>query len=131
MRHPEVPHPLESLNDRLGDRISSVFGSMTTFGILVGWQLGWMLLATVGVGWFGSDRYPFAFLLFLSNLIQLWALPVLGNTQNRADTKRSLKADADHQALTYLATRLDEVAASVVELRAQRAASSADNEPNP
>ncbi|WP_438489592.1 DUF1003 domain-containing protein [Streptomyces sp. S186] len=111
--HPQVPHPLESVNDRLGDRISSVFGSMTTFWVLVGWQLGWMILAEAGVWWFGSDRYPFAFLLFLSNLIQLWALPVLGNTQNRADAKRTLKADADHQALTYIANRLDEVAAHV------------------
>jgi hypothetical protein len=51
-------------------------------------------------------------------LIQLWALPVLGNTQNRADEKRNLKADADHQALTYIATHLDAVAAQTAELHA-------------
>jgi uncharacterized membrane protein len=111
--HPAVPHPHESLNNRLGDRISGVFGSMTTFWILVGWQLGWMVLAEAGIWLFKGDRYPFPFLLFLSNLIQLWALPVLGNTANRADQKRSLKADADHQALTYIAQRLDAVAEAV------------------
>lgn len=113
MSHPAVPHPHESLNNRLGDRISSVFGSMTTFWILVGWQLGWMVLAQAGFWLFSGDKYPFAFLLFLSNLIQLWALPVLGNTQNRADVKRTLKADADHQALTYIATQLDAIAVAV------------------
>lgn len=111
--HPQVPHPHESLNNELGDRISSVFGSMTTFWILVAWQLGWMLLATLGAPLLRSDPYPFTFCLFLSNLLQLWALPVLGNTQNRADVKRTAKADADHQALSYLASRLDAVAAAV------------------
>jgi uncharacterized membrane protein len=91
------------LNNRLGDRISAAFGSMRTFWLLVLWQLGWMLLAEAGVWLFKGDKYPFAFLLFLSNLIQLWALPVLGNTQNRADVKRTLKADADHVALTHIA----------------------------
>lgn len=109
--HPAVQHPHESLNNRLGDKISAVFGSMTTFWILVFWQVGWMTLATLGVPLLKSDPYPFTFCLFLSNLIQLWALPVLGNTANRADVKRNAKADADHAALTYLAQRADQIAA--------------------
>jgi uncharacterized membrane protein len=107
--HPAVVHPHASLNEEIGDRISGVFGSMRTFWILVGWQIGWMVLATAGAPLLRRDPYPFTFCLFLSNLIQLWALPVLGNTQNRADLKRSLKADADHQALTYIATAVDEI----------------------
>ncbi len=107
MSHPQVPHPHESLNNELGDKISSAFGSMRTFWILVAWMLGWMLLAGLGLPLIKKDPYPYVFLLFLSNLIQLWALPVLGNTQNRADQKRNLKADTDHQALTYIATRED------------------------
>jgi uncharacterized membrane protein len=116
--HPQVPHPHASLNNEIGDKISSVFGSMRTFWILVVWQLGWMLLAVLGAPLIKHDPYPYVFLLFLSNLIQLWALPVLGNTQNRADEKRNLKADADHQALTYIATHLDAVAAQTAELHA-------------
>jgi uncharacterized membrane protein len=108
--HPAVLHPHESLNNRLGDKISGVFGSMTTFWVLVVWQLGWIALAEADIWLFKADKYPFAFLLFLSNLIQLWALPVLGNTQNRADTKRNAKADADHRAQTYVARRSDQIA---------------------
>jgi uncharacterized membrane protein len=108
--HPAVQHPHESLNNQIGDRISAVFGSMTTFWVLVGWQVGWMILATLGTPFLKSDPYPFTFCLFLSNLIQLWALPVLGNTQNRADAKRNAKADADHAAMTYIAQRADQIA---------------------
>lgn len=106
-RHPAVRHPHASLNDQVGDRISAAFGSMRTFWLLVAWQLAWMTLATVGVPLLKKDPYPFTFCLFLSNLIQLWALPVLGNTQNRADVKRNLKADTDHQALTHIARTVD------------------------
>ena len=109
--HPAGRHPHASINEEIGDQISGVFGSMTTFWVLVCWQLLWMLLATLGAPLIKRDPYPFTFCLFLSNLIQLWALPVLGNTQNRADLKRSLKADADHQALTYIATAVDEIRA--------------------
>lgn len=109
--HPLVRHPHEGLNNRVGDRINAVFGSMITFWVLVVWQIGWMAAATLGVPLFKNDPYPFTFCLFLSNLLQLWALPVLGNTANRADQKRTLKADADHAALTHIARQVDTIAA--------------------
>lgn len=86
---------------------------MRMFWILVAWMAAWIVLATLGVWLFADDRYPFPFLLFCSNLIQLWALPLLGSTQNRADQKRESKADSDHEALTYLANRVDQIAARV------------------
>ena len=107
--HPAVVHPHAGINDQLGDKISGVFGSMRTFWLLIGWQLVWIIGATVGVPLLRRDPYPFEFCLFLSNLIQLWALPVLGNTANRADLKRSLKADTDHQALTHIALAVDRI----------------------
>lgn len=113
MTHPRVPHPdallVSSRSDRVADRISAAFGSMGMFWVLVGWQVGWIVLATVGAPLFRADPYPFAFLLFLSNLIQLWALPVLGTTANRADARRAAKADADHAALTHIAAVVDEI----------------------
>lgn len=42
-----------------------------------------------------------------SNWIQWWALPALQRSQNRADQERSLKNQADHETLTYIATKLD------------------------
>lgn len=109
VEHPQVAHPLRSLNIKVGDRVNAAFGSMITFWVLVVWQLGWMTLATLGAPLLRDDPYPFTFCLFLSNLLQLWALPVLGNTANRADQKRTLKADSDHRALTYIANRVDAI----------------------
>lgn len=41
--------------------------------------------------------------------IQWWALPALQRSQMRADRKREAKADADHEALTHIATSVDEI----------------------
>lgn len=113
--HPNIPHPAEceSWQDRLADKVAHVFGTMGMFWGLVAWMLVWMTLATLGVWVFSLDKYPFPFLLFCSNLVQLWALPVLGVATNRADAKRSAKADVDHQALAYLAHRQDELHADL------------------
>lgn len=111
--HPRVQHPFRGFDEAFGAKVTKIFGSMVTFWVLVAWQLIWMLLATLGVALFRNDHYPFAFLLFLSNLIQLWALPILGSTTNEADKKRDLAADAEHEALTYIANRLDAIAAEL------------------
>lgn len=43
------------------------------------------------------------------NWIQWWALPALQRRQNQADTKSDLKADADHEALTHIANKVDRI----------------------
>lgn len=111
--HPRVRHPFRDLDRVFASKVNQVFGSTATFWVLFVWQIAWMALALLGVPLFKRDPYPFAFLLFLSNLIQLWALPILGSTTNQADKKRDLAADAEHEALTYIATRLDAVAAKL------------------
>lgn len=52
-----------------------------------------MGLASLKFGPSGGDPYPFVFLLFLSNLVQLWALPVLAVGQNVLNRKAELQAD--------------------------------------
>ena len=64
-------------NGRLAVFITHQFGSMGAFYVLVVWMFGWIILATIGFGVFKRDPYPFNFLLFLSNLVQLFALPIL------------------------------------------------------
>lgn len=112
-QHPQDRLEEEKTAERLADRVASWFGSMNCLYVLMVWQLGWMAAATLGLPLFKQDPYPFAFCLFLSNLIQLWALPVLGTTTNRADKRRRAKEDADHEALTALTALLAEVALAV------------------
>ena len=49
-----------------------------------------------------KDPYPLAFLLFLSNLIQLWALPAIMVGQNVLAAHADLRAAADHETLELL-----------------------------
>lgn len=107
--HPDIPDPRrhESWSVRLSDRVAGAFGTMTMFWVLVCWQLGWMTAATLGAPLLRADPYPFVFCLFLSNLIQLWALPILGTATNRADQKRAAKAEADHAAQVHIAHATD------------------------
>lgn len=95
----------------LADRVTAAFGSMRLFWILVIWQISWICAATLGIPPFNHDRYPFGFCLFVSNLIQLWSLPILGTTANRAEARRNVKADADHVLLMHMAHQINALVA--------------------
>jgi uncharacterized membrane protein len=92
-------------NGWLAAGITRSFGSMWAFYALIVWMIGWMVLATVGFSIFKFDQYPFTFLLFLSNLVQLWALPVLAVGQqvlSRASDKQALQTYQDAEAVLHL-----------------------------
>lgn len=101
IKHAHVPrninlvheHELQGFNSKLAVVITRSFGTMWAFYLLVLWMFLWMGLASIGFWLFTLDRYPFPFLLFLSNLVQLWALPVLAVGQQVLSRKQELQAD--------------------------------------
>lgn len=98
-------HENLGLNGRLAVFITNKFGSMGTFYFLVTWMFGWMILATLGFGIFRKDPYPFTFLLFLSNLVQLFALPILAVGQqvlSRASDKQAEQTFKDAETILEL-----------------------------
>jgi uncharacterized membrane protein len=98
-------HEHIGLNGRIAVFITNKFGSMGAFYVLVIWMLGWMLLATIGFWLFKFDKYPFVFLLFLSNLVQLWALPILAVGQqvlSRASDKQAEQTYKDAETILML-----------------------------
>lgn len=54
-----------------------------------------------------SDGVKTLLMIIVGNWIQWWALPALQRSANRADEERSLKAEADHETLVHIATKLD------------------------
>jgi len=70
--------------------------------LLIAWMLGWIAWQQSGVGLIIRDPYPFGFVLFLSNLIQLWALPAILVGQNVLAAHADLRATADHETLELL-----------------------------
>lgn len=112
--HPQIPHPRDHMpviaaanrliaaNEAVLEWVTShMLSSIFVFDIallvpLISLPMPDTVKLTVGVvsgSWF-----------------QWWALPALQRTQVKADLKRDAKADADHLALTHIATRVDAVA---------------------
>jgi uncharacterized membrane protein len=123
MAAPHVPHPWIAereelgpptskrgherldLNDRIAVFVTKYFGTMWAFYALIIWMIIWILLAQLGIGVFKLDPYPFIFLLFLSNLVQMFALPVLAVGQqilSRSSDKQARQTYKDAEAILKL-----------------------------
>jgi uncharacterized membrane protein len=110
-------------NGWLAAGITRSFGSMWAFYVLVIWMIAWMFLATMGFSIFKFDQYPFTFLLFLSNLVQLWALPVLAVGQqvlSRASDKQALQTYEDAEAVLHLTDEIHKLTKEIHRVVASR-----------
>jgi len=112
--------PPLTASDRLALWITKMAGSMPMFYGLVFWYVGWIAV-NMALGKLAFDPYPFNFLLFISNALQLIWLPVLSVGQMlsmRRDRRRMLENNQLLQnqedtmaALLVLMQRLDFVMA--------------------
>src|SRR5258708_26266911 len=64
-------------NGRLAAAITSSVGTMWAVYVAFAIQVTYIILATVWLWLFARDPYPFAFLLFLSNLVRLLLMFVI------------------------------------------------------
>jgi len=78
------------LNGRIAASLTKVVGTMWAFYVAIIFQFGWIGLAQAGILKF--DPYPFAFLLFLSSLIQLILMFVIMVGQEVLGTKGDQRA---------------------------------------
>jgi uncharacterized membrane protein len=98
-------------NGQLAARITKAVGTMWAVYLALGIQILWMTLATVGFWVFGKDPYPFAFLLFLSNIIQLLLMFVILVGQQvlgAASDKRAVQTYKDAEAILQECLKLQE-----------------------
>ncbi|ACU75950.1 hypothetical protein Caci_7120 [Catenulispora acidiphila DSM 44928] len=96
-----------SANARLAARITARCGTMSAFYIAAAFQMVWIVLAQTGVLRF--DKYPFAFLLFLSSLAQLLLMFVIMLGQQvlgRAADRRAEMTFRDAEAVLRACERL-------------------------
>lgn len=94
-----------TFNEKLAVFLTEQFGTMWMFYALVVWNIGWPILAVMNFSFFKHDPYPFTFLLFLSNLVQLFALPILALGQqilSRASEKQAEQTFRDAEAILKL-----------------------------
>ena len=91
-------------NGRLAAAITRSVGTMWAVYIAFAFQVTWMLLATLGIWLFVRDPYPFAFLLFLSNIVQLLLMFVIMVGQQvlgQASDKRAVVTYQDAEAILH------------------------------
>jgi uncharacterized membrane protein len=89
------------LNARLGALVTSKVGSMWAVYVTIGFVSGWIVLATTGP-LRRSDPYPFPFLLFLGNLVQLMLVFIILVGQGvlgRSADKRSERTFRDGEQI--------------------------------
>ena len=99
---PQTDDERVGFNGRLGAGITRAVGTMWAFYIAVIVMSMWMLLAEIGLLEF--DTYPFAFLLFIGNVVQLLLMFVIMVGQQvlgRASDKRALQTYQDAEAILH------------------------------
>lgn len=117
-RPPETPHSLAELRrrrapvrnvnsehgehlsrlDRLALLITNHVGTMGFFLLIVGWTilwLGWNLLAPTRLQF--DPPTAFVFWLFISNMIQIFLMPLLMVGQNLQSRHAELRAQSDYE----------------------------------
>lgn len=105
--------------NRLALFITRHVGTMGFFLLIFGWTtiwLAWNLLAPRPLRF---DPGPaFVFWLFISNMIQIFLMPLLMVGQNLQAEHAELRAEYDHQVLTELSREVKELKALFMEGRA-------------
>jgi len=102
--HDAVKHPFHSLEEKSDRFMSWVADKVLASPVMFYTAMIAPLVILPMPAWARAG------LMVLSgNWIQWWALPALQRRQNELDVKSTAKADADHEALTYIANKLDRI----------------------
>ena len=108
---PKVADQHIGFNGRVGATITRSVGTMWAVYIAFFIQVTWMALATIGVWELKKDPYPFAFLLFLSNIVQLLLMFVIMVGQQvlgAASDKRAVVTYQDAEAILHECLQMQE-----------------------
>jgi uncharacterized membrane protein len=102
VKPPAVLDVLIGRNGLFAAWLTKRVGSMWAFYVAAVFQLGWILLALLGI--IGFDPYPFAFLLFLSSLAQLifmFVIMVGQDVLGKAGDKRAQQTFIDAEVILH------------------------------
>ena len=102
------------LQDRIALVITTAVGTMYAVYLFATVMLGWMIWQSA-IAKHPFDPYPFAFLLFLGNIIQLLLMPLIMVGQNIQSRHAELRADEEFKTtissyhdIEHILARLDD-----------------------
>ena len=87
--------------DRIAVLITGAIGTMYAVYFLATFMAGWILLQVL-LGRGAFDPYPFAFLLFLGNIVQLLLMPLLMVGQNLQGRHSEVRAEEEFRTVTKI-----------------------------
>ncbi|MEO6729077.1 MAG: DUF1003 domain-containing protein [Candidatus Dojkabacteria bacterium] len=95
--HKKIRDELSTL-DRFALFITTHVGTMGFFIIIFFWTLLWLLWNTLGPNQFRFDPFPaFAFWLFISNMIQIFLMPIIMIGQNLQGKHSESRSEVDYE----------------------------------
>lgn len=87
-----------SLLEKLALWTTKHVGSMGFFIIILIWTISWFIWNTIGPAEFHFDPYPaFVLWLFISNMIQLFLMPLLLIGQNLQNRRAEIRSEIDFE----------------------------------
>jgi uncharacterized membrane protein len=94
VRHEE--ERLQKLQSRIADSITSFAGSMTFVYVHIAWFALWILFGGILIRF---DKFPFGLLTMIVSLEAIFLSTFVMISQNRADARRQVLADAQWQTV--------------------------------
>ena len=103
--------PLRNVNEAHSEKLTRLerfaiwitkhIGSMGFFLIILAWTVLWLTWNTLGPKHLRFDPYPaFVFWLFISNMIQIFLMPLIMIGQNLQGRHTEMRAEADYEVNT-------------------------------
>lgn len=83
------------LHDKVAVTVTSAIGSMYAVYFFMVFVFGWMLLQ--GMADRPFDPFPFVFLIFVTNIVQLFLMPLIMVSQNIQSRHSELRAEEEYQ----------------------------------
>lgn len=85
--------------------ISDKMGTPSVLISVIIIQAIWIIIGQI-TKW---DAYPYAFLLTISNILQLILMFILALGQRQSSKLSQLRADIDHESISHILTKLDKL----------------------
>ena len=102
------------INMRIGQAVTTAVGTMGAFYVFAILMAAWMLWQSEAQHPF--DPYPFAFLLFLGNIVQLLLMPLIMVGQNIQTAHADARAEADFEVNRRAEDEIEKLLAGLREI---------------
>jgi len=104
-----------NLHDKVAVTITTAIGSMYALYFFIIFVFGWMLWQSVSPKPF--DPFPYIFMIFISNIVQLLLLPLIMVGQNIQAKHAQLRAEEDYHTTKTIHQDIETILTTLSDLK--------------